>query len=91
MTFLGKIWRAVYPVLLYLALQIFFIAAVSFISGILQVYEDNKKEKGRDEDSAQRAIIATMALCKLDNTQGVDLWENIYSTTSFFVGEVSNL
>ena len=63
MTFLGKIWRAVYPVLLYLALQIFFIAAVSFISGILQVYDSLTGAEAINIDLenavAQNAIIIT--------------------------------
>lgn len=72
-------------------LQKFFRAMSWYGIASMPFYKDNKKEKGRDEDSAQRAIIATMALCKLDNTQGVDLWENIYSTTSFFVGESDDI
>ena len=40
----------------------------------------------RDTQSALRAIIITTALCRLPESEGGGLWENIYSPTSFFVG-----
>lgn len=43
------------------------------------------------EDSATQAIIATVALCRLPEEEGVKRWENIYSTTSFYVGEADDL
>ena len=49
-------------------------------------------EKGqRDEESAIRAIVTVMALCKAPADSGVKLWENIYSTTSFFAGESDDI
>ncbi len=40
----------------------------------------------RDTQSAIRSIIITAALCRLPEAEGGELWENIYSPTSFFVG-----
>lgn len=40
----------------------------------------------RDTQSALRSIIITTALCRLPEQDGGSLWENIYSTTAFFVG-----
>lgn len=49
-------------------------------------------EKGhRDEQSAMRSIVTTTALCRLPEEEGVKLWENIYSTTSFYVGESDDI
>ena len=45
----------------------------------------------RDEESAMRAIVTTIALCRLPAEQGGKLWENIYSTTSFYVGEADDI
>lgn len=45
----------------------------------------------RDEISAIRAIVTTLALCTAPENEGVKPWENIYSTTSFFVGESDDL
>lgn len=44
-----------------------------------------------DKASARKAILMTMALCSLSPEDGVELWENIYSTSSYFVGESDNL
>lgn len=51
-------------------------------------YDENEK---RDEPSAMRAIITTIALCRLPEEKGIKLWENIYSTTSFYVGESDDI
>lgn len=45
----------------------------------------------KDEESAIRAIVTTLALCGAPEDKGVKLWENIYSTTSFFVGESDDI
>lgn len=45
----------------------------------------------RDDASATRAIITAIALCRAPEESGVKLWENIYSTTSFFVGESDDI
>ena len=37
----------------------------------------------RDEESAVRAIVTAISLCRAPAEDGVSLWENIYSTTSF--------
>ena len=42
--------------------------------------------KTRDTQSAMRAIIIAAALSRLPAGDGGSLWENIYSTTAFFVG-----
>lgn len=49
------------------------------------------QEGNRDELSAVRAITATIALCRLPQEDGIRLWENIYSTTSFYVGEADDI
>lgn len=49
------------------------------------------QEGNRDELSAVRAITATIVLCRLPQEDGIRLWENIYSTTSFFVGEADDI
>lgn len=48
-------------------------------------------EGERDEESAMRAIVTTIALCRLPAEEGGKLWENIYSTTSFYVGEADDI
>lgn len=45
----------------------------------------------RDEASAMRAIVTTIALSTAPKDEGVKLWENIYSTTSFYVGESDDI
>jgi len=45
----------------------------------------------RDTNSAIRAIIIATALCRLPESYGGARWENIYSTTSFFVGAADDL
>jgi hypothetical protein len=45
----------------------------------------------RDEASAMKAIVTTLALCRAPEDSGVKLWENIYSTTSFYVGESDDI
>lgn len=40
----------------------------------------------RDPESAMCSIIITTALCRLPESDGGALWENIYSPTQFFVG-----
>lgn len=45
----------------------------------------------RDEESAVRAIVTAISLCRAPAQDGVSLWENIYSTTSFFVGESDDI
>lgn len=45
----------------------------------------------RDESSAMKAIISTIALCRLAEEQGVELWNNIYNITSFYVGEADDI
>lgn len=49
------------------------------------------QEENRDEQSAIRAIVTTIALCRLPEEEGIKLWENIYSTTSFYVGESDDI
>lgn len=49
------------------------------------------QEESRDEQSAMRAIATTIALCRLPEEEGIKLWENIYSTTSFYVGESDDI
>ncbi|SMC34460.1 DUF3160 domain-containing protein [Papillibacter cinnamivorans] len=53
------------------------------------LYESDGKT--RDTESAMRAIIAATALCRLPESDGGALWENLYSTTSFFVGEADDV
>ncbi len=48
-------------------------------------------ENKRDEQSAQQAIITTIALSRLPEESGSKLWENIYSTTCFYVGEADDI
>ncbi len=45
----------------------------------------------RDTQSALCSIIIATALCRLPEDDGGTLWENIYSPTSFFVGEADDL
>lgn len=45
----------------------------------------------RDEESAMRAIVTVIALCTAPEEQGTKLWENIYSTTGFYVGESADI
>lgn len=45
----------------------------------------------RDVGSAIRSIITATALCRLPEEDGGALWENIYSTTAFFVGEADDV
>lgn len=59
--------------------------------GIVPMPFYSQDGKQRDEQSAMRAIAATIALCRLPEEEGVKLWENIYSTTSFYVGESDDL
>lgn len=54
--------------------------------GIVPMPFYNDQDK-KDEQSAMRAIVTTLALCRLPEDKGIKLWENIYSTTSFYVGE----
>lgn len=49
--------------------------------------QDGKK----DEDSAMRAIVTAVALCRLPEESGGKLWENIYSATCFYVGEADDI
>lgn len=49
------------------------------------------QDKTRDEQSAMRAIVASIALCRAPKEEGIRLWENIYSTTSFFVGDSDDI
>ncbi|MCL2336054.1 MAG: DUF3160 domain-containing protein, partial [Firmicutes bacterium] len=50
-----------------------------------------KGDNSRDVNATLRAIISTIALCRLPEEKGVKLWENIYSATSFFVGNADDL
>ena len=43
------------------------------------------------EQTAMASIIIVSALCGLDGRDGADLWENIYSPTSFFVGAADDI
>lgn len=45
----------------------------------------------RDTRSAMRSIIAVTALCRLPESDGGALWENVYSPTAFFVGAADDL
>lgn len=45
----------------------------------------------KDEDSTIRAIITAISLCALPGEEGGKLWENIYSTTCFYVGEADDI
>lgn len=47
--------------------------------------------KERNEDGAAMAVIATTALEELPDESGMDLWEDIYSITEFFVGSTNDL
>lgn len=49
------------------------------------------QDESRDEQSAMRAIATTIALCRLPEEEGIEIWENIYSTTSFYVGESDDI
>lgn len=49
------------------------------------------KDLIKDEDSAMRAMITAIALCSLPEEEGGKLWENIYSTTCFYVGEADDI
>lgn len=51
-------------------------------------YDDMGK---REEASAMRAIVSALALCRAPKDTGVKLWENIYSTSSFYVGESDDI
>ncbi len=44
-----------------------------------------------DDDSTMRAIITAISLCRAPEDEGIRLWENLYSTTSFFVGESDDI
>lgn len=44
-----------------------------------------------DEQSALRVLVTTIALSRLPAERGGKLWENIYSTTSFYVGEADDI
>ncbi len=44
-----------------------------------------------DINSAMRALITAAALCRLPVQDGGALWENIYSTTAFFVGTADDV
>ncbi len=44
-----------------------------------------------DVESAMRSIITATALCRLPEESAGALWENIYSTTAFFVGEADDV
>lgn len=48
-------------------------------------------ENNKAEDSAVSAIMAAVALGRLPKEEGGRLWENIYSATSFFVGESDDI
>ena len=45
----------------------------------------------RNTQSAMRSIILATALCRLPESDGSALWENIYSTTEFFVGAADDV
>ncbi|EJZ70217.1 DUF3160 domain-containing protein [Lachnoanaerobaculum sp. OBRC5-5] len=45
----------------------------------------------RDEDGAYMSIIATEALEELPKEKGMDLWEDIYTITEFFVGSTNDI
>lgn len=45
----------------------------------------------RNEDGAAMAVIATTALDELPSERGLDLWEDIYSITEFFVGSTNDI
>lgn len=49
------------------------------------------KEDARDPQSALSAIVTTIALSRLPADRGGKLWENIYSTTCFYVGEADDI
>ena len=49
------------------------------------------EEENRDVEGTIRAIVTTIALCRLPEEKGIKPWENIYSTTSFYVGEADDL
>lgn len=49
------------------------------------------KDLIKDEDSAMRAMITAVTLCSLPEEEGGKLWENIYSTTCFYVGEADDI
>lgn len=57
----------------------------------LPFYTMEGTEPKPDEVSAMRAIVATLALCRAPEEDGVKLWENIYSTTCFYVGESDDI
>lgn len=45
----------------------------------------------RNEDGAAMAVIATTALDELPSESGMNLWEDIYSITEFFVGSTNDI
>ena len=45
----------------------------------------------RNEDGAYMSIIATEALEELPKEKGMDLWEDIYTITEFFVGSTNDI
>lgn len=55
------------------------------------LYKNDGVTITRDTQSAIRSIIIAAALCRLPESDGGALWENIYSTTSFFVGTSDDL
>lgn len=54
--------------------------------GIVPLYAEGGKAQ-----RAMRAIIAAAALYRLPEAEGSALWENIYSTTAFFVGSADDV
>ena len=66
-----------------------FFRAMSWYGIVPMPFCDN--EGNRDVESTIKAIVTTIALCRLPEDKGIKPWENIYSTTSFYVGEADDL
>ncbi len=66
-----------------------FFRAMSWYGIVSMPLCDN--EGNRDVESTISAIVTTIALCSLPEEKGIKPWENIYSTTSFYVGEADDL
>lgn len=66
-----------------------FFRAMSWYGVVPMPFYESKEV--RDEASAMGAIVTTLALCQAPADKGVKLWENIYSTTSFYVGESDDI
>ncbi len=51
----------------------------------------NPITKEKNDDLALMAIITSLALRDIEQSKGMDLWDNIYTTTEFFVGSSDDI